>query len=225
MAKKMAAKVFVKTAMLTAGALLITTTSAYAKPNKPANGGGGAGGGGGFSVTNCANGSVTAGGLGFSDCAGTFTGNDTGSGDPLLTALMGGLFEGYSSAEGTWSLYGKSDDGKGNLIAGNGLTSGTWNVSEAITGPFVMSLKASNFYSAYLFDESFGSVTGGTFNTSGVAQKSGGGSPGLSHGSLFVFTPNTKPSTAVPEPFTILGTTVAAGIGYSLKKRHQAKAK
>jgi len=224
MAKKFTADIFVKTAMLTAGALLVTTTSAYAKPKPSAGSGGGGGGGGSFSVTNCANGSVIAGGLGFSDCAGTFTGNDTGAGNPLLTALMGGLFEGYSSAEGTWSLYGKSDDGNSKLTAGNGLTSGTWNVSEAIKGPFVMSLKASTFYSAYLFDN-VGSFTGGTFNTSGVAQKSNGSSPALSHGSLFVFTPNAKPSTAVPEPFTILGTTVAAGIGYSLKKRHQAKAK
>ncbi len=207
------ANTLVKSSLMAAGAIAITATSSYAQA---------------FNQTDCLLGTVTAGGNGYTSCAGSFSGNDTGAGSPLLTALMNGLFDGYSSAEGVWSLFGKSDDQSGNVVAGSA-ASGSWSIGggQSLTGPFVVSLKGSTFYSAYLFDGDFGDVTGGNFNTLGVAQKSRGGSPGLSHASIFVFTPNTPstpPATAVPEPFTILGTMTAAGIGYQLKRRCNPKA-
>lgn len=89
----------------------------------------------------------------------------------------------------------------------------------------MLSLKAGTYYSAYLFTN-LNDIVGGTFDTKGVDLAGNGKSgKGLSHATLFVLNqpevPVTPPtgSQPVPEPFTIMGTVVATGFGYRLKRQ------
>jgi hypothetical protein len=170
----------------------------------------------------CSSGSVTADGFGSATaCAGSFSGNDTGAGNPMLTSLNGGLF---SDIVGnlSWSLLGKSDDGNASFTASNDQTSGTWSVLSAITGPFVISFKAGNSYSAYLFDSNT-AITSGTFNTLGVSVNGRGNAQDLSHASIFVADRMVEetPSQDVPEPgmLAALGMVAIGGLGALKKKK------
>jgi hypothetical protein len=132
----------------------------------------------------CTHALVTAGDHDFLACAGAFEGNDTGNGNPLLTELNNGLFDDYVSG-GTWSLLGKSDEGDFN--ADQGQTIGNWSLAagDTLGSPFVLSLKASNSFSAYLFND-VSDIIDGTFTTAGVSTNKNGKSQDLSHASLFV---------------------------------------
>lgn len=223
--------VLVNTVLLTAGVMAATTTEVYAN---------------GKTVRSavCSVSDVKVSTLNATECQGPFSGNDTGAGNPLLTRLNNGLFSGFSSSTGSWSLLGKSDSG-GFMTAGSSNT-GNWTLSSGrklsdvvpstagkpATGTFVLSLKSSTAYTAYLFKDISTLFTGGTFNTIGVdLDGSGRQGKGLSHASLFYYqpkmdAPEPPPSTyqPVPEPFTILGTVAAAGFGFGLKrKRDQSK--
>lgn len=147
----------------------------------------------------CSAGTVTAIGLGASSsCIGSFTGNDAqgdGSG-ALFDQLSTGVFDGITD----WAFVGKSDAGAFDVSSGN---SGTWSVDTALTGPFVLSLKASNSWSAYFFDGSSDpfSVLGGTWSTAGVSVNGNGKAQDLSHATIYravVKTPEEP--TSVPEP-------------------------
>jgi hypothetical protein len=135
----------------------------------------------------CSNSLVTAGGSDFSACAGAFSGNDTGNGNPFLQELNTGLFDDYIEG-GTWSLFGKSDEGA--FLADQGQTTGDWSLlnGNGLSQPFVISLKASNSFSAYLFAEvsEIIDVTFGTFTTDGVSTNPTGKAQDLSHASIFI---------------------------------------
>lgn len=165
----------------------------------------------------CSSGSVTAGDSSAIACEGSFEGNDTGAGDPLLTALNDGMFANLVG-DLQWDLFGKSDENS-SFTADNGLTSGTWSVLEAITGPFVISLKSGTSYSAYLFDGKT-PVTSGTFETLGVSVNNKGKAQALSHASLFVAQSNGS-TVDVPEPATALalGMFTIGSLGLLKKKR------
>jgi hypothetical protein len=145
-------------------------------------------------------------------CAGSFSGNDTGSGNPLLTKLNGGLFNVGSNV--TWSQAGKSDDGGNSLgfTAANGTNKGSWGLTSAFSSglssglsTFVISLKSSTSYSTYLFkDFDLSKGLTGVFDTIGVSL-AGNGKQGraLSHASLFIanYAPTPTPVPApVPTP-------------------------
>ncbi len=100
----------------------------------------------------CSNGLVTAGGSDFTACEGAFVGNDTDAENTFLTALNNGLFADFTDAS-IWLLWGKSD--ADNFAADQGKTDGRWGLlgADSLTGPFVLSLKASNTFSAYLFTD------------------------------------------------------------------------
>lgn len=203
----LSSRALVKSSLLAVGMLSLTAVRAQAVGLTPTG-------------VSCDAGIVMASGTSFSDCAGAFQGNDTGSGNPLLTALNNGLFSGYNSNAGVWQLLGKSDEG---AFKASETTSGNWSLlnGQSLNSPFVFSIKASTSFSAYLFEDAK-NVTGGSFTTKGVSVNGKGNAQELSHASLFVFKPNTPVTptpTAVPEPFTILGTAVAAGVGYTLKRR------
>lgn len=181
-----------------------------------------------LSASNCSASTVRANGTNFTACAGAFTGNDTGAGRPLETALENGtLFSSFLSSYNIvdWVEYGKSDS-SGPVTASNGSAAGTWGVAAPINGPFVISFKAGNEnsgggWSAFLFD-GIANVTGGTFNTLGVAvNPNNGRGRGLSHASVFVPVLGQQPPQAVPEPMTILGTGAAIGLGALMKRRKQ----
>jgi hypothetical protein len=143
-------------------------------------------------------------------CAGSFSGNDTGAGNPLLTQLNGGLFNVGSSV--TWSLAGKSDDGSQSgldITAANGANKGTWSLSQSFSSnapsglsTFAISLKASTHYSTYLF-QNFDLSKGltGVFDTIGVSLAGNGKSgKGLSHASLFIANYSTPTPAPTPAP-------------------------
>ncbi|MBD1861435.1 MULTISPECIES: PEP-CTERM sorting domain-containing protein [Trichocoleus] len=150
-------------------------------------------------AANCSAGTVTAFGLGTStSCIGSFDGNDAqgdGSG-ALFGKLSTGVFAGITD----WAFVGKSDAGAFDVTSGN---SGTWSVDTALTGPFVLSLKASNSWSAYFFDGSSDpfSVLSGKWSTAGVSTNRKGIAQDLSHATIYravVKTPEEP--TSVPEP-------------------------
>lgn len=173
---------------------------------------------------NTASGTVFA-----SACRGPLAGNDTGNQGTAEGHLDGGLFQSLVGS-GDWSLGGKSDAGSNDygFFANNNSSRGAWGFRTPFSGSFALSLKAGTSYSLYLFNNVNGFTTG-SFNTIGTALNgSGNAGRDLSHASLFVFKP-TQPSgggggQAVPEPLTVLGTVMAAGMGYGIKrKQNQAK--
>jgi hypothetical protein len=123
-----------------------------------------------------------------------------------------------------WSLVGTTDVGGGaggpfNSIA-NGAT--TINLDSAITGRFVIGLKAGNFYAVYAFDIAT-SVNQLVFNMP-ITNPPGNSDLGLSHASLYTAPSPDGPDTRsiVPEPASMaifgLG---ALGMGFIARRRRQ----
>jgi hypothetical protein len=175
----------------------------------------------------CDAGTVTAKGTngtsyGATKCAGTYQGNDTGSGDPLLTLLKSGSLFGEEIGSWDWELSGKSDGGGGEFGLGAPETnSGEWSLNTAIEGPFILSLKSSTSWSAYYFENLDSAITGGAFDTLGVAvNQNNGKGKGLSHASLFVaskqFT-DTPETQEVPEPGTLFGLLTLGSVVFGKK--------
>jgi hypothetical protein len=147
--------------------------------------------------------------------------------------LNNGLFDLGSNVN--WSLAGKSDSNENNLFgfkAQNDYNTGSWSLGKALgSGPstFVISLKSSTKYSAYLFKDIDLTKTGlqGVFNTIGVAL-AGNGKQGkeLSHASLFVASyvkPPVPPKVRVPEPSASIGLGLVVGGMVKAARRRQSK--
>lgn len=168
----------------------------------------------------CTNALVTAGDHDFSACAGAFEGNDTGNGNPLLTELNNGLFDDYVSG-GTWSLFGKSDEGDFNADEGQAL--GNWSLAagDTLGSPFVLSLKSSNSFSAYLFND-VSDIVDGTFTTAGVSTNKSGKSQDLSHASIFIHSAPVEEPTEISEaslsPGSILMFLMGAPLAFAVTK-------
>ncbi|HLP90617.1 MAG TPA: PEP-CTERM sorting domain-containing protein [Nostocaceae cyanobacterium] len=164
----------------------------------------------------CSTTDVSLGGVNAVDCFGA-SGNDTGADDPLETWLDGGLFSEYVGTGADWSLLGKSDSNSDIIQAPDETSIGNWTLGQPLpSSTFVISLKASDFYSAYLFQNVDFAQTGltGLFNTIGVAVNKNGKAMDLSHASVFVMDkPGSTNPTPVPEPTTLIGLgLVASGI-------------
>jgi hypothetical protein len=127
--------------------------------------------------------------MGATDCRGAFVGNDANQQGDVLAALT-------TAWSGSWSWLGKTDDAGNGPFANNpaGGTTGTLTFDSPITGAFVLSLKAGNFFSLYLFNGS--NTPSITFTTGGVAVNNNNVPLGLSHASLY------RRATVVPEPST-----------------------
>lgn len=181
----------------------------------------------------CASGSVTsnplAGGsfLSHADCLRVSSANDfSNSLDAALTTYLDKSFE---NPEG-WVSGGKYDSGKLSFLPDSaGVESqdfgfswvqtskgvGTWSVNQAITTPFVISLKAGNAYTAYYVDGNAGTLGGNWATFDGKD---------LSHASIFVakggLTPE-EPNATVPEPTSTAALALVglSAIGLTRKKR------
>lgn len=199
-------------------------------------GGGGGGNDTGGTLSKCSTSDISLGGsLGTlvkaTDCDGASSGNDTGSGNPLLTRLQkDGLFaENFTKNQTvTWSDGGKSEEGQTGLFGFNAkydFSEGNWGFTTKPTfNTFVVSLKSNDFYSAYLFkDYDWTKGLTGVFNTIGVSTNKQGKAQALSHASLFAanVTTVTPPPVEVPEPATLVGLGLAFG-GMLASRRRQS---
>lgn len=178
----------------------------------------------------CSTSNISLGGVNSTACKGSFEGNDTGSGNPLLTELNAGLFttEFNSNQTVSWSSGGKSEAGQTGLFGFNAdydSAKGDWGFTTTppTFNTFVVSLKSSTTYSAYLFkDYDWSKGLTGVFDTVGVSANKGKGRA-LSHASLFVanVTTVTPPPVEVPEPATLVGLGLAFG-GMLASRRRQS---
>jgi hypothetical protein len=149
-------------------------------------------------------------------CKGPFSGNDTGAGDPLQTKLNDDLFDSVDP-DASWSLLGKSDDTNPTFITATDTAEGTLTLGGDLSfwlgKTFVISLKAANSYSAYLFQNFQGNTLQAAYNTIGVSQNGQGNAQGLSHASIFIANLPQTPPPRLPEPASLLGLgLIATGI-------------
>jgi hypothetical protein len=138
--------------------------------------------------------------------AGAYVGNDV-QGDQLLNALNDDDLFGLLN----WTYVGKTDDVNfGPFTSNPGTSSGVLTLDSPIDGPFAISLKASNSFSVYLF-ENHQDVTAIEFSTAGTSVNGNGIAQNLSHSSLYLATRTTQ---SLPEPpavavWTLMGVIVA----------------
>lgn len=208
----------------------LSASDAEAKGKKS---GGGGGGKSSYLAGTCSTADVFSGSVDASSC-GNFAGNDSQVG--FLDALNSGTvseLDGYASdsdfasainaLDGTWSLFGKSDEGgdKVNNI-GEELQSGNWSFTESLEDPFVVVLKASGYYSAYLFQDFEEAIQSGQFSVEGITRDSKDADKfaALSHLSVYSLSPRVEEPEPVdiPEPTAALGLLAVAGIGYRCKR-------
>ena len=207
----MKARTLISSVIVLSAVVGLTAPQAQAKGNKPSQP---------AASLSCSTGSVTsnplAGGssVSYSQCLNPVSGNDVTStiSDSLSSFLTQTLGDGWvfdSKYEGGRTSSGPNTYGFSWVQNGKG--SGSWSLSQAVTSPFVISLKAGNQYTSYYVDGA-SSTLGGTWAT--FDQKD------LSHASIFVGRPSTPPNTTVPEPaataaLVLFGLTA---IGVSKKK-------
>jgi len=165
----------------------------------------------------CTGGTVTAGNstntpIGYSSCIGSISGNDVGNKGTLLANLSSGVA--FNEA-GDWSQF------MGDIVVPSNANQGTWSVNGLTSDTFVVSIKSSNNYSAYFFEDIGFTATGGTFNTFGVDTNGQGNNPfaNISHMNVF------ERVSAVPIPGAVLlfGSAILALFGFSIKNHSRKK--
>jgi hypothetical protein len=133
-------------------------------------------------------------------CSGAWAGNIS----PQLADVEAQLatdFAAFVGADADFTLVGKSDDENSGPFVGNpDQSTGTLTFDTAITGLFVIGLKASESFSFYLFDGGMSGLTSIDFSTAGVSLNNQGVAQGLSHAALFVLENGQVPG--IPEPQT-----------------------
>lgn len=150
--------------------------------------------------------------LAATDCAGSFGGNINGNASEaaFLDSEWGAL------TGGSFSYLGKSDDAGNGPFTGDPdvATNGTLTFDQAISGWFVIGLKAANNYSYYLFNAT-SPITSLTYDsTAGVALNQRGRPQDLSHANLYAV------AQPVPEPETYaLMMAGLAAVGFLSRRR------
>lgn len=151
----------------------------------------------------CAN--TTFSGLAASACSGSYSGNINGANSELaeLASRWGMAFTYLGQSGGTGSGPFTSSPG--------GSTNITLSFDHEIQGEFVIGLKASRYYSYYLFD-ALSPISSLTFDTTaGVSVNDRGIAQNLSHAALYLAAAVPQQTTAVPEPGTCA--LLAGGLG------------
>jgi hypothetical protein len=150
--------------------------------------------------------------LAATDCVGSFSGNING--DPSEAAFLDS--EWGALAGGSFSYLGKSDDAGNGPFTGDPdvATNGTLTFDEAISGWFVIGLKAANNHSYYLFN-AVSPISSLTYDTTaGVATNRNDVPQALSHGNLYAV------AQPIPEPETYaLMMAGLAAIGFLSRRR------
>lgn len=153
----------------------------------------------------------TAGTFNSTSCK-NYSGNDTGFQSLIPTEF--GL-----ATSPAWKLVGKSDN-PSDLVTDilGGTQSGNWSFTQAglnIKAPFVITLKASNFFAAYLFNNLPGSFTSGAFTVAGVTTDSNNPNKhaDLSHLSIY-----NQVGEKIPTPALLPGL-IAMGAGIWRKRK------
>jgi hypothetical protein len=123
------------------------------------------------------------------------------------------------SVAGDWKLFGATDSGP-NTVTASDLQAGTWSVDPNVSSPFVVVLKASTYFAAYLF-EGLSGVPGGEFSVEGTTVKTSGNGAGfadLSHISVYDTTVVPLPAAA----WLLIGG--LGGLGWVSRRRKAATA-
>ncbi len=147
----------------------------------------------------------------YTSCLGSYAGNNL---NQDLTAALN------SFGAGTLLLNGSSNDAGtfGPFTSDETGTIGTLTFDAAISGPFVLVLKAGNQFSMYYFMNA-GSTSSVTYSTIGTNLNMQGGPNGLSHASLY----SAGSLNVVPEPSTYaLMATGLIGLGAAARRRRNA---
>ncbi|WP_008312186.1 PEP-CTERM sorting domain-containing protein [Leptolyngbya sp. PCC 6406] len=141
-------------------------------------------------------------GMSFVACSGSWQGNDSNQ----IPAILQQLTTDFGSilGEGAWNYSGanKSDAaGNGIFTSNPSSTSGKLTFDTVQKGFFVVSLKAANAFSFYLFDGGDEGLLSIDFNTLGTSTNNNGQAQGLSHASFFSFAPTVQPPVEQPPIF------------------------
>lgn len=175
------------------------------------------------SVRSCTNAAVS----GDSSCSGVHDGNDSLA--DLNSKISANSALGTAWGTG-WSQLARvnepatTNNGFTLSYAADGRT-GTWSIGAIlipqgqVLGAFILGLKASRDYAYYHF--AAGSPLSGTWSTVDFLTN-GERQPALSHATLYAQFQNA-PTNAVPEPFTIVGSVAALGVGSLLRKKQMKK--
>ncbi|HEX2539905.1 MAG TPA: PEP-CTERM sorting domain-containing protein [Caldimonas sp.] len=154
----------------------------------------------------CANTTFSA--LAATSCLGAFSGNINGSQSELDDLSVWGSF----------SYVGKSDDASNGPFTSNPnvAVNGTLTFDTALTGMFVIGLKASNEHSYYLFN-ALAPVSSLTFDSTAGVAVNGRVPQDLSHANLYAIT------APIPEPETYALLLAGLGlVGFMSKRRKPA---
>ena len=149
---------------------------------------------------------LNGGGTGIDDDDGSIIRiSSTGMFSTILDRRAGSAFR-----TGTWTHVGKSDDSSFGPFTGNPESkTGTLTLDTPFTGNVAISLKSSNAYVVYAF-ENLNNVSSFTFSTRAIDD----GSHELSHAAFFT-------STVIPEPTSLITFATVAGL-FGLRRRRQA---
>lgn len=146
----------------------------------------------------------------WSDCAGSFAGNDKNQQADVLATILADFGV-------TASFAGASDDGgSGPFATSPGGDSGTLTFDVAIDDAFVLSLKAGNAFSLFYFDGSGAPITSIDYTTLGVSLNAQDQGNGLSHASLYA----TVPSIPEPHTLALMGAGLAMVVFLSARRRN-----
>jgi len=162
-----------------------------------------------FVSTPCDTTNVSANGSDATVCKGSFSGTDSVS---EITNLFGAEL----GASETWIEAVKSDDSSGKLVATT--ATGTWEYTgDTLSSPFVIVLKASTSFSAYLFKDLGNLATDSTGGFFINWLNNGGQTPKLSH--MTIYSKTNTSAVPLPAALWLFGPALLGFMGFRRKNQ------